>query len=139
MDDLHDDSYHYDGYDSMSVMTTNIDWLLVDILEDVVVSDTFISINWFDVDIEEFGCSSCEFVSRDIIVVELSYDTIADSISSITNIVDTFHSFVDLVPGEDYHYRILGIYTFNKPLESSLGIGVIDYEAGHEIVHVGLL
>ena len=117
MIDLDDDIYHYDDYDSVSVMTTNIDWLLVDILDDVVVSDTFISINWFDVDIEEFGCSSCEFVSKEYIV-ELSYDTIVGPISSIINIVDTFHSFVDLVPAEEYHYRILGIYTLNKPLES---------------------
>ena len=62
---MNDYIYHYDGYDSMSVMITSIvDWLLVDLLEDVVVSDTFISINWFDVDIEEFGCSSCEFVEQ---------------------------------------------------------------------------
>ena len=128
--------YYYDDYDSMSVMTSSIDWLLLDTLEDVLISDTFISINWSDVGIEEFGCYSCEFVSK-YYIVELSYDTIVDSIISITNIVDTFHSFVDLVPGLDYHYRILGIYTLNKTLESSLGIGVIDHEAGHEIVHVG--
>ena len=123
---LNDYIYYYDGYDSMSVMTSGVDWLLVDILDDVVVSDTFISINWFDVDIEEFGCSSCEFMSRQYIV-ELSYDTIVGSIISVINIVDTFHSFGDLVPGEEYHYRILGVYMFK------INIGVFIRYRGYRL------